>query len=292
MLNSMLPFLQMHDNSFVRFLEEIGTVVNNKPKDGSNLANLTNQLANHSSTSKMFNFNLGESLISKKRVNLNINNAEGIKNNMTNKCEDDYSSFANYQEKSIIESDLNTKKVGKSSFFADNPLDLYNYYVTNTTADDEKAKIKEAANALNKIIEDIKIIPVIHLKNDKTLNSIDKVNSSNSIKTEEGNEQQEKKVKVKGSYVCEFCGQIFESASSKGGHMRSHHPGQSIKYKKKIEKANNRIYERELNKEAQKLWLLKLKNAGPNEKFYTKQVEIKRIKEELKHSGFMNSSSH
>ena len=66
--------------------------------------------------------------------------------------------------------------------------------------------------------------------------------------------------------------------------MRSHHPGQSIKYKKKIEKANNRIYERELNKEAQKLWLLKLKNAGPNEKFYTKQVEIKRIKEELKHT--------
>ena len=285
----MLPFLQIHDNSFVRFLEEIGTVINKNPKDGLKVGSQSNMLLNNSSTSKLFNFNLGESLMSKKRVSLNLSNAEDNKNTAVNKSNEEYSSFANLQEKSIIESDLNNKKICKSSFFADNPLDLYRYYLNDTTLDDEKDKIKEAANALNKIIEDIKIIPVIHLKNDKVSSSVDKLNSSNSVKSDEENNNKEKKIKAKGSYVCEFCGQIFESASSKGGHMRSHHPGQSIKYKKKIEKANNRIYERELNKEAQKLWLLKLKNAGPNEKFYTKQVEIKRIKEELKHSGFMNS---
>lgn len=292
MMKRLLPFINKNENSFVQFLEEINHL-QPKCKDQINDSNCLNS---NNSTRKYFTVKQDNTFLTKKREYSDFilsntvksfssdNKLKEAETKANNSHESHHiTSFANFEEKAIIDTQIKFPKIDKaekSMIFAENPLDLYKYYFNEGETKDQASRIEEAKEALNKIIEEIKLIPVIPLKfyNENRLKKFDLNQESNPNPIKKRNE---------AAYVCEFCGQLFDSASSKGGHMRSHHPGQSEKYKKKIEKANKRVKERELNKEAQRLFLLKLKNPATGEKIYTKQVEIKKIKEDLKNAGFM-----
>ena len=78
-----------------------------------------------------------------------------------------------------------------------------------------------------------------------------------------------------GPFKCEECGQGFKSASSKGGHKRSYHPGASEKYKHKMEVRNRRAKQRERHQKAKEiLQSKKLLNQATKPDI----VEIKQIK--------------
>jgi recombinational DNA repair protein (RecF pathway) len=47
-------------------------------------------------------------------------------------------------------------------------------------------------------------------------------------------------------FICEKCGEIFSSGWALGGHASRVHPGESLSYKKKIQRRQEREIEREL----------------------------------------------
>ncbi len=270
MMKRLLPFLNNNENSFVQFLEEINLL---QPKCKEQILE-TNQINSANSTRKFFTVKQDHSFLTKKRDQtgdiLLSNSAHSLSSDKklkeaetkaNNSHETNITSFANFEDKAVIDAQIKSSKIDKTDkalVFAENPLDLYKFYFNEGESKGQSSRIQEAKDALNKIVEEIKLIPVIPLKfnNELRLKNLD-IRQDNQAQIKKRNE---------AAYVCEFCGQLFDSASSKGGHMRSHHPGQSEKYKKKIEKANKRIKERELNKEAQRLFLLKLKNPSMGEK--------------------------
>lgn len=304
MIKRLLPFMNHNENSFVQFLEETKhlepRVVNTKTSIilESYDTRLGTSEKNHEG-----NEGVGSVMNISNSKKSNKSNGKEKEKNLVNKCNiynssnskkkhchwnDDvnYLSFGNLKEKMNIENSLITTNTKKQSLFGENPLEVYRLYNNEIKLNNSMSRVKEATEMLNKIIENIKVIPILCLKEDRKKDKENKEKNRKNRKEKEESEEEDSIDDNKNlKYKCEYCDKYFNSASSKGGHIRSHHPGKSEKYKKKIAKANERASIRELNKEAQKIYLIKIKNQYNNDKRLSKQVEIKKIKDELLKKG-------
>lgn len=306
MIKRLLPFMNHNENSFVQFLEEtkhleprivntktsiilesydtrLGTSEKNHDgnEGGCSVINISNSKKSNKSNGKERN------LLNKCNI---YNSSSSKKKDYHANDEIKYMSFGNLKEKLNIENSLITTNTKKQSLFGENPLEVYRSYNNEIKLNNSMSRVKEATEMLNKIIENIKVIPILCLKEDRKKDIENKEkNRKNRKEKEEIEENEEEGNSVDDNknlkYKCEYCDKYFNSASSKGGHIRSHHPGKSEKYKKKIAKANERASIRELNKEAQKIYLIKIKNQYNKDKILSKQVEIKKIKDELLKKG-------
>jgi hypothetical protein len=78
-------------------------------------------------------------------------------------------------------------------------------------------------------------------------------------------------------FVCSECNEFFESGQALGGHMSRVHPGQSTSYARKLQRRDERCFDREL------LRLAKIRHAetqGANAAL--DRVKIRRFKKEIK----------
>ena len=216
---------------------------------------------------------------------ISVNN---VNNQNLNKNIDNYESFFNLKEKVAIHEHLESSdQTLNTKLFSDNPIDLLAKYTKESTSSNNNYKdIKLANQYLNSIVDSLKKLPII-INTDTHPNLIKEIsNSIDSKKTISKNLNLEKvKNKEIKKYTCEICNKELPNASSKGGHMRAYHKGQSEKYRKKKEKADSRQEARNLYAIAHSIWIIK---SSSNKKMLSKTVEIKNIKKKLIELGFPN----
>jgi hypothetical protein len=78
-------------------------------------------------------------------------------------------------------------------------------------------------------------------------------------------------------FKCEKCKEIFKTGQALGGHMSRVHPGESRAYNSKIQRREEREYERWLLQKAKKRFYTEF-----GKEFPLDRVKIRRFKKELR----------
>lgn len=177
-----------------------------------------------------------------------------------------YTSFANYEEKRIIEERLNSSKPF-SKWFVNDLNSAIQSEIENFT---ELSTNANATNQLNTLGRSFSMLPVVPLKG-----------SLNKKKTKAANQRSKSNQPSNNNktHTCELCNKVLPNQNSLGGHMRSYHPGKSEKYNKKKETEKKHEGRRLLNREAKRILEEKFQNYTEP---YSRQGELKKIKRELK----------
>lgn len=78
-------------------------------------------------------------------------------------------------------------------------------------------------------------------------------------------------------FICSECNEFFETGQALGGHMSRVHPGQSISYARKLQRREERGFDRELLRLAKLRHNLACGVGAPLDR-----VKIRRFKKEIK----------
>lgn len=180
------------------------------------------------------------------------------------------SSFANFDEKKIIEERLNSNKPFIKWFVNDFKS------VKDSEAEkfcNKKTNIN-ATNQLNNLGKSFSLLPIVSLKGivykKKTKSHQRSITNRQTTNNKE--------------YQCKLCEKKLPNQNSLGGHMRTKHHGQSEKYKKKKETEKKHERRRLLNREAKRILEIRFENSDFR---YSRQVELKKIKKELEAARFL-----
>lgn len=81
-------------------------------------------------------------------------------------------------------------------------------------------------------------------------------------------------------YKCDYCEAEFSNRFAKGGHMKYHHTGKSVRYQQKVEVRERNSFKRNILNNARKILLQKILNNELPESFKY-HIELKKIKKQI-----------